>query len=175
MANEDIRTPTELEVEKFYWSILDNEPSVIYTLSNDSRKLMCPAAAQDDATDTFGFFRSDEGRVEFYAELIPLPEVLRGDRETPNPMDRMRLSAPCLTRKCVHWTGRSCRLGHAVAEVGGSMPTDQPACAVRSECRWFAENGGEACKSCAFLHRIPFVQQGRLAENVGLDDVSLDD
>lgn len=175
MANEDIRTSTESNVENVYWSILDTEPPVTPALSNDFRKLTCPAAAQDDAIDTFGFFRSDEGRVEFYAELIPLPEVLRGDRETPNPIDRMRLSAPCLTRKCVHWTGGSCRLGNAVAEVGRRTQSGQPACAVRSDCRWFAENGGEACKSCAFLHRIPFVQQGRLVENLGLNNMSPDD
>jgi len=175
MPNEDRRTSTELAVEKAYWTLLDTELPVTATQSDDPRKLTCPAASPEDATDTFGFLETDEGRVVFYAKLIPLPGVLKDDRDTSSPLDRMRLSAPCLTRKCVHWTGESCRLGHAVAEVGNDTDSGEPACAIRPHCRWFAENGGGACKSCAFIHRIPFMQQGRLVEKLGLENMSLDD
>jgi len=62
----------------------------------------------------------------------------------------VRLSGPCVTKVCAHWTGSDCRLGRAVANVQLRVVATN-SCPIRESCRWFFENSESACRACKFL------------------------
>ena len=67
-----------------------------------------------------------------------------------------RPAGPCAQTKCLHWS-HGCTLGSSVAAVGRAVrklsgATGQ-ACALARQCRWFSENGSDACVMCPHLRR----------------------
>lgn len=62
----------------------------------------------------------------------------------------VRLSGPCVTKVCAHWTGSDCRLGRAIANVQLRVKATN-SCPIRGSCRWFFENSEIACRTCKFL------------------------
>jgi hypothetical protein len=75
------------------------------------------------------------------------------------PEQRFRFSSPCLKASCARWNGHECGLIGALKESAhklpetGTKPGDPPLqrCAIRAECRWWRQQGREACKICRLV------------------------
>jgi hypothetical protein len=55
---------------------------------------------------------------------------------------------PCAEHKCLHFDGSSCRL---IKRIVGALPTVEeklPPCRLRPTCRWWAQEGMQACLRC---------------------------
>ena len=66
----------------------------------------------------------------------------------------VRLAGPCITARCVHWSGH-CNLGavlsrsiSASAIAGQEAASSDGECGIVDTCRWRAENGQAACMAC---------------------------
>jgi hypothetical protein len=71
-----------------------------------------------------------------------------------HPERTYRFSAPCTEAECSQWTGHSCGLGEQVAAQASVLPAPSgglPACAIRSSCRWYSEQGRAACAVCPLI------------------------
>lgn len=59
-----------------------------------------------------------------------------------------RIAATCEERRCSHFDGTDCGLAKRI--VSGLAPVTQalPPCRIRSGCRWFGQEGRDACLRC---------------------------
>jgi hypothetical protein len=74
-------------------------------------------------------------------ELLALTEPVR-------PTEVFRFAAPCLGAGCSHFADSTCRFAAKVVRMLPSASKRLPDCDTRSRCRWFAQEGGEACRRC---------------------------
>lgn len=114
-------------------------------------RLRCPSAQPDmaDAQVLGVVRRTGGGRLVSYANgLAPVtPELL----EAAGPMPAttvLRFAAPCQTSLCRHYDGEACSLAGRVVELLGEVTEKLPPCAIRRDCRWFADQGGPICLRC---------------------------
>jgi hypothetical protein len=117
---------------------------------------LCPSFTCVDKALLIGIIGPD-GKVAY---LNPAPTVDQKFVDVASqgrpPEQRFRFAAPCVTSSCAHWSGARCAVvDHALSVAEGSTESPAatsseplPRCAVRSQCRWFAQRGRDACKAC---------------------------
>lgn len=73
----------------------------------------------------------------------------------PDLERRFRFAEPCRTDICGHWKGDHCGVAAAAVQSYEERAVSAPvsACAIRRDCRWFAERGTAACRACTFVVR----------------------
>ena len=110
------------------------------------RGFLCPSYPEDDGT-RFGV-RNEHGHLVFVQ-----PDSAAPDHQSAEG----RFSGPCATQRCLHWSGY-CNLG-AVLSRGSTQlgidladtPQTVGECPILGQCRWFAENGRDACVACTVV------------------------
>lgn len=113
---------------------------------NVGQKLMCPSHPVETAKVVIGQ-RTAGGVLAFFSEPLPFPDVAREVVSHERLHREVRLAGPCVMSACSYWVG-SCQLGRFVTESAGDSDT-APECSIRGQCRWFAENGEDACGACS--------------------------
>jgi hypothetical protein len=112
----------------------------------------CPSSADWNVRYVIGR-REKDGTTRFVKELVPVgPEVLDHLRLVGDDY-RYRFGGVCIQGGCVYWAN-GCDLGTSVTKVAIEKklkPRDP--CVFKALCRWFAENGADACGGCAFVSR----------------------
>jgi hypothetical protein len=90
-----------------------------------------------------------------YTGPQPVTETLLGLAGPVTPTELFRFAAPCKERACVQYDGSRCRLSRAIADLppgngGNTSPVraSLPSCGIRSRCRWWREEGADACRRC---------------------------
>ena len=138
------------------------EPVTGSTGSPDTAR-MCPSTPAANATVVLGVV-TPPGRVAYVTPAIPVtPQLLIALDDGRGPLkSRFRFSGTCVESGCGFWTGRNCGLGERVATSFATVTADEaaadgsthqvlPRCAIRSRCRWFAEQGPAACVACPYV------------------------
>ncbi|MEY2474046.1 MAG: hypothetical protein QOK28_3375 [Actinomycetota bacterium] len=74
------------------------------------------------------------------------PELLQAAE--PAVSQVLRLAAPCEEARCAHFDGHDCRLAQRVVQLLDPVVKSLPAGTIRTECRWFAQEGRAACERC---------------------------
>lgn len=64
------------------------------------------------------------------------------------PTQVFRFAAKCEQTRCSHFDGTRCSLVSRVIEQLPEVVDVLPTCQVRGDCRWYAEEGGAACRRC---------------------------
>jgi hypothetical protein len=117
---------------------------------------MCPSAPVENATVLLGLITA-AGRVAYLTPAVPSDVLLQTDDNGGGPLEkRYRFAGPCVEAKCGFWTGTQCGLGARLADSYSEMPGANesvrlPRCAIRSRCRWYAEQGARACTACPLV------------------------
>ena len=110
---------------------------------------LCPSA-QPDMRDpmVIGVVADmDAPEVRYLNERLPLDAgLLRRAGDAPGRV--LRLAARCEEKLCSHFDGEKCQLATRVARMLAPVVDRLPACAIRRDCRWFAQEGGAACLRC---------------------------
>jgi hypothetical protein len=75
------------------------------------------------------------------------PEVLAMAGEA-NPTSVFRFAARCQTGRCPHFDGSDCQLATRIVQIMPVAVETLPRCQIRSECRWFRQEGAAACRRC---------------------------
>jgi hypothetical protein len=117
-------------------------------------KLLCPSA-QPQLRGSVVFAnverKSPGQNVSFLRSSFPISDgtmfALAGDVLRPNEV--FRFAAPCEQAGCTNWSGAHCRVAERLVQILPVSSIDLPACAIRSECRWFAQEGSAACMRCS--------------------------
>lgn len=117
----------------------------------ENRDYSCPSApASDPNNKVFGVVLGtpEERRVGYLAKGVDLPDREALNKSGVDLRDAFRFTGKCINSGCAQFKNGGCRLGKDVAKMLEPVVDTAPACTIRSTCRWFAENGVEACLRC---------------------------
>ena len=124
-------------------------------MSKESRKQIdCPSAqATADGARIFGVMTGapEARRVGYLTEAQPISEKLLALARSAKPTQLFRIAAPCANGGCKHFKDRACSLAQRIVEGLPAVVNALPACQIRSTCRWFRQEGKEACFRCPLV------------------------
>jgi hypothetical protein len=72
--------------------------------------------------------------------------IIAGLRMSPGHI--FRISARCEQGGCTHFSGHSCALAKRIVDDLPAVVEQLPACQIRPTCRWYHEQGRDACVRC---------------------------
>ena len=66
------------------------------------------------------------------------------------PEEVFRIASPCMGRGCGHFDGvkKQCRLATKTVRLQPAVTAKLPPCPIRSSCRWWQQEGLNACLRC---------------------------
>lgn len=117
----------------------------------DEAPPFCPSAQPDMPQSViFGVVggTASNPRLRYLAEPLPTTPELLALAEPAEPTEVFRFGAICAQRHCQHFDGAHCMLGAKLATEVSPVTTVPPPCRLRSRCRWWQEQGVEACLRC---------------------------
>ena len=113
--------------------------------------LLCPSA-QPEMTGVVAVGivggTPEEPRVRPLEHPMPVSPELLALTEPVSPTEVFRFAAPCLCAGCGHFADSTCRFAAKVARMLPRVSEGLPECDIRPRCRWFVQEGGEACLRC---------------------------
>jgi hypothetical protein len=116
-----------------------------------ARPLLCPSA-QPEMTGPrlIGVVeRTSAGpRVIYLNEVVTVTKEVLDETQPAPPAAIFRIAATCEERSCTHFNGVRCQLATRIVDLLPPVVDRLPSCSVRSACRWFHQEGGEACVRC---------------------------
>jgi hypothetical protein len=123
---------------------------------------LCPSAQPDmSGAVVLGVVggTAERPRLGYLAQPQPVTLKLLQLAEPVQPTEVFRFAAPCAEGGCRHFDGARCRLvDKLVARTDRAVDT-LPPCRLRPRCRWWAQDGREACLRCPGVvtedHRAP--------------------
>jgi hypothetical protein len=116
-----------------------------------SADLLCPSAQPDwNGAVAIGVVSGtvEAPRVASLEKPLPISAALLRLAEPVQPTEVFRFAAPCVNEACRHHRQGACHLASKVVMMLASVVDHLPPCAARGRCRWFQQEGGEACRRC---------------------------
>jgi hypothetical protein len=116
--------------------------------------ILCPAAAPEKGALLFGMVDRC-GQTSYSKAAVPVSRQLL--LELPVTSEHMfRFASPCAQAACRYWADE-CSLSSNLSEFQafGQHDADAGECAIRSQCRWFLQNGAVMCSKCLIHTRLP--------------------
>lgn len=117
-------------------------------------ELFCPSAQPDmEGAVAFGVVggTAEEPLVSYLTETQPVTPKLLALTTPVRPTEVFRFGAPCAEGGCRHFDGATCQLGRKLAEDVPAAVDRLPRCRLRPSCRWWREQGREACFRCPIV------------------------
>ena len=118
---------------------------------SEARPLLCPSA-QPGMTGLrlLGVIEStpDGARVAYLNEDIPVTDQLLGQTGSLPPTRVFRLAGNCEERSCTHFANHRCNLVSRIVDILPAVVDGLPVCLIRSTCRWYMQEGHNACVRC---------------------------
>ena len=122
--------------------------------------MACPSYPMGSSETVFAKKTKKQKKFTFLSRLSDLPSEDGGEHFRIE--ERLyRLAGRCMSSGCLHWTGETCHLGATVASVK-IRRKQESYCAIRTSCRWYAENSGDACSTCSYIHYSTLLSNGRM-------------
>jgi hypothetical protein len=118
------------------------------------RRVQCPSARPDmPGTTVFGVIQGSIGqpRVAFLDQAVPATQELLALSGPVEPTEVFRFAAPCAGNACRHFDGADCSLATRIVQRLPTAVIDPPDCAIRPACRWWLQEGIEACLRCPLV------------------------
>lgn len=111
----------------------------------------CPSAASDwDGAQLLGVVGGTADAPELrYVEPRPVTPELLALAAPVLPEEVFRFTAPCRAEGCPQFRNGRCGVAAAATTHLPPVPHQAlPRCAIRSTCRWWHDDGVEACRRC---------------------------
>lgn len=116
-----------------------------------ARELQCPSAQPEMVRATaFGVIdhAGETPQLGYLDQPTPVSQELLDLARPLRPTQIFRFAAPCQGEGCGHWSGAACTLVDRIVELLPAVSLTLPPCRIRSDCRWFAQRGRQACMRC---------------------------
>ena len=124
-----------------------------------SRDLTCPSAQPDmEAARIIGVVTGSPGfpTIAYVEQGVRVDESVAGALGVLDRTEVFRFAAKCESGRCLHFADGRCSLARRIVDQLPEVVDLLPRCQIRATCRWFAEQGGAACRRCPqVLTRIP--------------------
>lgn len=121
---------------------------------DNSTRIQCPSARPEmPGSAAFGVVLGsvEQPHVSYLEQPVPVTADLLALAQPVAPTEVFRFAAPCAGRACQHFDGSSCRLATRIVEQLPAAATTLPACGIRGACRWWLQEGAEACYRCPLI------------------------
>lgn len=119
-------------------------------MSSADTPLLCPSAQPEmEDAKLFGVVGGapHARRVAWIEKAVQVsPELLAMSGSVP-PAQIMRFAARCESA-CIHFEGHDCRLAARIVAMLDPVVVALPPCVIRADCRWWRQEGREACRRC---------------------------
>jgi hypothetical protein len=112
---------------------------------------LCPSAPPNTVNGVvFGVVggTAELPRVGYLAKSVPITEEVLGSTAPVPPTEVLRSAVSCAERGCRHFDGRECTLITRIVESLPRVVKHLPACSIRNNCRWWRQEGVDACLRC---------------------------
>jgi hypothetical protein len=93
----------------------------------------------------------EQPRVSYLIKVEAVTQSILDLAAPVSPTRVFRFAAPCAGRACHHFDGTNCQLVSRIVEHLPSATDVLPECAIRSSCRWWRQEGAEACHRCPLI------------------------
>jgi hypothetical protein len=116
-----------------------------------SERLTCPSSQADVAgAVVFGIIGGspEAPEVGYLAQAVGVSDEILALAGPVLPSEVFRIAGPCAAQACRHFDGQDCSLATKLVQLLPRAVDRLPACTVRSSCRWWAQEGAEACRRC---------------------------
>lgn len=113
--------------------------------------LMCPSAQPEmEDSRVLGVVGGtpEAPEVAYLNDFLPVTEEVLAMAGTVKPTQILRFAAPCQEKKCCHFDGKNCQLVTRIVQILPAVTDGLPACLIRASCRWFQQEGRDACYRC---------------------------
>lgn len=120
-------------------------------MSQETGGVSCPSAQPDmDGARVFGVLTGtpEEPRVAYLKQHAVVDNAMLARLGSIPPTQVFRFAARCEESRCIHFDGARCSLAQRIVEKLEPVVDVLPACLIRPTCRWYSEQGGEACRRC---------------------------
>ncbi len=110
---------------------------------------LCPSA-QPNMQNSMVFGIIGGTVEEPQASYLIKPQPLYKMPKVPEPLkptEVFRFSATCAEHQCMHFDGSKCKLAQRIARLDPVVEF-LPPCPIRTDCRWWQQEGKEACLRC---------------------------
>jgi hypothetical protein len=112
---------------------------------------MCPSARPGmPGCVVFGVVAGADARplLDYLAKPLPVSEEVLALAGPVSPIEIFRFAAPCAEHGCRHFDGSDCRLAERVVQLMPAVVEGVPPCPIRPACRWWQQEGKDACLRC---------------------------
>lgn len=113
---------------------------------------LCPSTThpEKEGSVVFGVVGGtvESPRLAYLREPQPVTDELLALSGPVTPTEVFRFAAPCARSGCQHFDGTDCRLAKRIVTMLPTVVDVLPACQLRSNCRWWQQEGKSACLRC---------------------------
>lgn len=115
------------------------------------QKATCPSAEPKAGAVLLGVVKQN-GEVNLLSQRIEIDETFIETASQGRDLgQRFRFASPCAAKGCANWSGHHCMVLDIASQLAHVEPLSQftlPACSIRDSCRWFMQDGADACRIC---------------------------
>ncbi|WP_133054047.1 hypothetical protein [Niastella yeongjuensis] len=125
----------------------------------ESKKHVCPSAPLYEGSRLLGIV-NENNEVSILTEPMEIDDVFIASASKGKlPEQKFRFTNKCVKSGCKQWTGEQCGVIKRVLEniEQSTIKNELPECNIRSECRWFDQEGISACKVCTSIKYINYI------------------
>jgi hypothetical protein len=126
-------------------------PSQKLSSAKEETILMCPSAQPDmAAARVLGVVggTAEAAQVAYVNEHLPVSNELLAAAAPLKPTEVFRFAAHCEGKACRHFDGTNCNLATRIVQILPAVVDALPACLIRPTCRWYQQEGRDACMRC---------------------------
>jgi hypothetical protein len=115
---------------------------------------LCPSAPPEmEGAMVFGVVggTAQAPRLAHLIQPLPVTDELLALAEPASPRAVFRTAAPCAASACLHFAQGTCRLASRIVEELPAAVDGLSACRIRPSCRWWQQEGKDACLRCPLI------------------------
>ena len=121
--------------------------------------LLCPSAQPDmSGARIVGVVGGspDSAGVAYVSESIPVTEGLLASTAPLKATELFRIAGDCEEVACRHFEAGRCKLATRIVNILPAVVNTLPRCTIRATCRWYAQEGKDACYRCPQVVTLTF-------------------
>jgi hypothetical protein len=94
--------------------------------------------------------------LQYLDQYLPATAEVLAMAAPLKPTEVFRLAATCAKHKCPHFDGTDCQLATRIVQILPAVVDILPPCIIRSECRWYSQEGRAACQRCPEITTVNY-------------------
>lgn len=122
-------------------------------MDSSTENKICPSATCHPGSLLLGVVQSDRKVALLSTPMLVTEDFVDKAFKAGDPEKRLRFAGKCARSGCSQWTGSRCGVIDEAMKVMEFAIDDSalPQCNIRADCRWFSQNGADACKVCPYV------------------------